>query len=137
MEFHGSSLKVVPICSYDNRELPFPAVRAKVSWPRKPSRDIALVTCTSGEAEFVVKDCFALGVGGRYVNCTVSKKYENCVFVTGVPLHVTEPELYDAFCGATTRRILEIHLLRGTPTASPSVSECTEALMRELSVHAK
>ncbi|KAK3127728.1 hypothetical protein QOZ80_7AG0577610 [Eleusine coracana subsp. coracana] len=134
MEFHGSLLKVVPVHSYDSRGFPFPAVRAKVCWPRKPSRGLALVTCVSGEAEFVVKDCFALGVGGRYVNCEVSKKYENCVFVTGVPLHVTEPELYDAFRGTTTRRILDTRLLRGSPTASPSTFECEEALRREISV---
>ncbi|KAF8774902.1 hypothetical protein HU200_005175 [Digitaria exilis] len=114
--------------------LPFPAVRAKVSWPRKPSRGLALVTCASGEAEFVVKDCFALGVGGRYVNCEVSKRFEDRVFVTGVPFHVTEPELYDAFRSTTTRRILDIHLLRGSPTVGPSVSECEEALMREISI---
>ncbi|GJN33125.1 hypothetical protein PR202_gb21691 [Eleusine coracana subsp. coracana] len=134
VEFHGSLLKVVPVRSYDSRGFPFPAVRAKVCWPRKPSRGLALVTCVSGEAEFVVKDCFALGVGGRYVKCEVSKKYENCVFVTGVPLHVTEPELYDAFRGTTTRRILDTRLLRGSPTASPSTFECEEALRREISV---
>ncbi|CAL5085685.1 unnamed protein product [Urochloa decumbens] len=133
IEFHGSLLKVVPVWSYKNPGLPFPAVKAKVSWPRKPSRGLALVTCASGEAEFVVRDCFALGVAGRYVNCEVSKKFENCVFVAGVPLHVTEPELYDAFRGMTTRRILDIRLLRGSPTAGPSVSECEEALMREIS----
>jgi ATP-dependent RNA helicase DHX8/PRP22 len=43
-------------------------------------------------------------------------------------LHVTEPELYDAFRGTTTRRILDIHLL------GPFVSECAEALMRQISV---
>ncbi|KAG2597581.1 ATP-dependent RNA helicase DEAH12, chloroplastic-like [Panicum virgatum] len=133
IEFHGSLLKVVPVCSYKNPGLSFPAVKAKVSWPRKPSRGHALVTCASGEAEFVVKDCFALGVGGRYLNCEVSKKYENRVFVTGVPFHITEPELYDAFRGATTRTILDIRLLRGPSTAGPSVSECEEALMREIS----
>ena len=133
IEFHGSLLKVVPVCSYKNPGLSFPAVKAKVSWPRKPSRGHALVTCASGEAEFVVKDCFALGVGWRYLNCEVSKKYENCVFVTGVPFHVTEPELYDAFRGTTTRTILGIRLLRGPSTAGPSVSECEEALMREIS----
>ncbi|CAN6199850.1 unnamed protein product [Urochloa humidicola] len=134
IKFHGSLLKVVPVWSYKNPGLPFPAVKAKVSWPRKPSKGLALVTCASGEAEFVIKDCFALGVGGRYVNCEVSKKFENCVFVTGVPFNATEPELYDAFRGMTTRRILDIHLLRGgSPTAGPSVSECEEALMREIS----
>ncbi|KAL6657579.1 hypothetical protein ACP70R_005359 [Stipagrostis hirtigluma subsp. patula] len=134
LEFHGSSLKVVPVRSYENRGLPFPAVRAKVFLPRKKSRGCALVTCASGEAEFVVKDCFALGVGGRYVNCEVSKNSENCVFVRGIPLHVTEPELYDAFHGTTTRRILDIRLLRGPSTAGPSVSACTEALVKEISL---
>lgn len=134
IEFHGSLLKVSPVSIYSHSGLPFPAVRAKVSWPRKASRGVALVTCASGEAEFIVKDCFALGVGGRYVNCEVSNKWANCVFVTGIPLHVTEPELYDAFHSTTTRRILDIHLLRGQPTASSSVSECTEALMRAISL---
>ncbi|XP_066398069.1 ATP-dependent RNA helicase DEAH11, chloroplastic-like isoform X2 [Miscanthus floridulus] len=134
IEFHGSSLKVGPVSAYNHSGLPFPAVRAKVSWPCKPSRGLALVTCASGEAEFIVKDCFALGVGGRYINCEVSKKYANCVFVTGVPLHVTEPELYYAFRSTTTRRILDIHLLRGPPTASSSDSECAEALMRAISL---
>ncbi|WVZ66724.1 hypothetical protein U9M48_015909 [Paspalum notatum var. saurae] len=133
IEFHGSLLKAVPVCSYSSPGLPFPAVRAKVSWPRRPSKGLALVTCASGEAEFVIKDCFALGVGGRYVNCEVSKKIENCVFVKGIPLHVTEAELYDAFCGTTMRRILDVRLIRGPPTG-PSVSECEEALMRAISV---
>jgi ATP-dependent RNA helicase DHX8/PRP22 len=134
MEFHGSLLKVVPVRSYDSRGFPFPAVRAKVCWPRKPSRGLALVTCANGEAEFVVKDCFALGVAGRYINCEVSTKHENCVFVRGVPFNVTEPELFDAFRGTTTRRILDVRLLRGPPTDSPSTSECEEALRREVSL---
>ncbi|XP_052162172.1 ATP-dependent RNA helicase DEAH11, chloroplastic-like [Oryza glaberrima] len=133
MEFHGSPLKVVPVCSSSNRGLPFPAVRAKVSWPLKQSRGLALVTCASGEAEFVVKDCFALGVGGRYINCEVSTRHENCIFVRGIPMHVTEPELYDAFRSMTTRKIVDVHLLRGTPIAAPSASLCAEALNREIS----
>ncbi|KAI4987261.1 hypothetical protein ZWY2020_020061 [Hordeum vulgare] len=43
MEFHGSSLKVVPVCS-DNRGLPFPAVRGRLSWPCNPNRGRALGT---------------------------------------------------------------------------------------------
>uniref|UniRef100_M8CLT9 Putative pre-mRNA-splicing factor ATP-dependent RNA helicase n=1 Tax=Aegilops tauschii TaxID=37682 RepID=M8CLT9_AEGTA len=44
IEFHGSSLKVVPVCSSDNRGLPFPAVRARLSWPCNPSRGRAFGT---------------------------------------------------------------------------------------------
>ncbi|KAF7063805.1 hypothetical protein CFC21_070289 [Triticum aestivum] len=44
IEFHGSSLKVVPVCSSDNRGLPFPAVRARLSWPCNPSRGHAFGT---------------------------------------------------------------------------------------------
>lgn len=71
IEFHGSSLKVVPICSSDNRGLPFPAVRARLSWPRNPSR--------------------ARAHGIRLLG------------------------------------------LRETPIASPSISACEEALIREIS----
>jgi ATP-dependent RNA helicase DHX8/PRP22 len=135
IEFHGSSLKVLPVCSFDNRGLPFPAVRAKLCWPRKQSSGRAIVTCARGEAEFVVNDCFALGIGGRYVNCRVCTKYENCVFVEGVPMHVTEPELYDAIRSTTTRIILNVRLLRvkGSAIASPSVSTCEEELVKEIS----
>lgn len=48
-------------------------------------------------------------------------------------MNVTEPELYDAFRSTTTRRILDVRLLRGMPIASPSASACAEALTREIS----
>uniref|UniRef100_A0A453E741 RNA helicase n=1 Tax=Aegilops tauschii subsp. strangulata TaxID=200361 RepID=A0A453E741_AEGTS len=38
VEFHGSSLRIVPVCSPDNQGLRFPSVRAKLCWPRKESR---------------------------------------------------------------------------------------------------
>ena len=62
-------------------------------------------------------------------------KEENCVFVERIPLHVSERELYDAFRSATTRRILNIRLLRvkEATIASPSVSVCEEVLIREIS----
>ncbi|VAH73550.1 unnamed protein product [Triticum turgidum subsp. durum] len=71
VEFYGSSLKIVPVCSPDNQGLRFPSVRAKLCWPRN----------------------------------------------------------------TTTRRILNIRLLRvkEATIASPSVSVCEEALIREIS----
>ncbi|XP_010926340.1 ATP-dependent RNA helicase DEAH12, chloroplastic [Elaeis guineensis] len=133
VEFHGSLLKALPVRAVDNKLLPFSAVRARVCWPRRPSKGAALITCAGGEAEFIVRDCFALVVGGRYVNCQVSTKYKNCVFVTGLPRDVSETELYDAFLSSTERKILDIHLLRGEPIPNPPGATCREALVREIS----
>ncbi|XP_072992514.1 ATP-dependent RNA helicase DEAH11, chloroplastic-like [Typha latifolia] len=133
-EYHGSILKVLPVCTDDHRVLPFPAVRVKVSWPRRPSRGIALITCDKGEAEFIVRDCSNLEIGGRYIKCEVSTKYENCVFVRGLSKNVSETELCDAFHHATNRRILDIHLLRGLlGITDPSITTCREALVKEIS----
>lgn len=132
VEFHGSLLKALPLRAGDSKMLPFSAVRARVSWPRRPSRGVALVTCARDEAEFVVRDCFALVIGGRYVNCQVSTKYRNCVFVTGIPRDISEPELYDAFLSATKRTILDIHLLRGESILNPLGAACA-GLVREIS----
>ncbi|KAL5198889.1 hypothetical protein ABZP36_002401 [Zizania latifolia] len=131
MEFHGSPLKVAPVFS-NNRGLPFPAVRAKLSWPLKRSRGIAIVVCASGEAEFVVKGALGLGVGGNYINCEISTKDDNCVFVKGIPLHITELELYDVF-RSMGRKILDIRLIRGPPAPFSSATSCAEALNREIS----
>ncbi|VAH73546.1 unnamed protein product [Triticum turgidum subsp. durum] len=57
VEFYGSSLKIVPVCSPDNQGLRFPSVRAKLCWPRKESRGLALVTCATTIASPSVSVC--------------------------------------------------------------------------------
>uniref|UniRef100_A0A453E704 RNA helicase n=1 Tax=Aegilops tauschii subsp. strangulata TaxID=200361 RepID=A0A453E704_AEGTS len=57
VEFHGSSLRIVPVCSPDNQGLRFPSVRAKLCWPRKESRGLALVTCATTIASPSVSVC--------------------------------------------------------------------------------
>nr|CAD1838129.1 unnamed protein product [Ananas comosus var. bracteatus] len=133
VEFHGSALKVLPVSAFDHKALPFPAVRAKVSWLRRPSKGLALITCAHGEAGFISRDCRDLRIGQRIINCEVSTKYENCVFVTGLPQEIAETELYNILSAATKRRILNIHVLRGVAVDKPIITSCRVALMKEIS----
>ncbi|CAL9155770.1 ATP-dependent RNA helicase DEAH11, chloroplastic-like [Musa acuminata AAA Group] len=133
VEFCGFMIRALPIKAVEPKVTPFSAVRVKVSWPRRPCRGIALVTCADGEAEYIVRDCFALTIGGRYINIQVSQKRQNCVFLTGVPRDISEEELRDALLGLTKRRILGIHLARGMAVADPPIATCAEALIKEIS----
>ncbi|KAJ4764773.1 RNA helicase family protein [Rhynchospora pubera] len=133
LEFEGAVLKAVPVhISPDHCNLPFPAVRATASWPRRPRKGIALVTCPIGEAPLIVRDLFLLAIRNRYVNCEVSTKRENCIFVRGIPWDASEKEIREAFHSATSRNILNIHVPRGPAMAQPSEATCAEALVREI-----
>ncbi|KAG6533685.1 hypothetical protein ZIOFF_007560 [Zingiber officinale] len=133
LEFGGSFLKALSIRTADQKIIPFSAVRVKVCWPRKPSRGIALVTCAPGEAEYVIEDCFSLAIGGRYIDLQVSEKYQNCVFVRGIPKDVSEAELYDAFLSLTKRKIFNIRLCRTEVITDLPNSTFEEALIKEIS----
>lgn len=133
LELGGSLLKALPIRTADQKIIPFSAVRVKVCWPRKPSKGIALVTCAPGEAEYVVQDCFSLAIGGRYIDLQVSERYQNCVFVRGIPRDVSESELYDAFLGLTKRKIFNIRFYRAEIIADLPTSTFEEALIKEIS----
>ncbi|KAG0482615.1 hypothetical protein HPP92_010699 [Vanilla planifolia] len=131
-QFGGHFLKVVPSPVGNHRNLPFFAIRAKICWPRRPSKGVALVECSAEDSEIIVKDCFSISIGGRYVNCAASTKYDNCLFVTGIPKDVSEPEIYREFVNATQRKILGVKLFRGDPVDSVPTSTCVEALILEI-----
>lgn len=133
LEFEGTLLKAVPVLiSPDHRSFPFPAVRAKVSWLRRPSKGVALVACSKGEAPIILRDMFLLAIGNRYVNCEISTKFENCIFVTGIPRDASEKEIREAIHSTTSRQILDIRILRAPAGAQPSEADCAEALVREI-----
>jgi ATP-dependent RNA helicase DHX8/PRP22 len=133
LEFEGGHLKAVLISiSPDHRNFPFPAVRAKVSWLRRPSKGAALITCPKGEAPQIIGDLFLLAIGNRYVKCEISTKFENCIFVTGIPRDVSEKEVREAIHSTTNQQILDIHLLRGPAMDQPSEAACAEALLKEI-----
>ncbi|PKU79911.1 ATP-dependent RNA helicase DEAH11, chloroplastic [Dendrobium catenatum] len=132
LEFHGNFLKVVPAMVAERRNLPFPSVRTKVCWPRRPSKGVALVECSAENAEFIVSNCEPIFVGGGYVGCSVSTKYPNCLFVTGIRKDVSESEIYNDFQNVTKGKINGVKLLRGDPINTLPVDSCERALVQEI-----
>ncbi|KAJ3673417.1 hypothetical protein LUZ60_006791 [Juncus effusus] len=134
LTFEGADLIAVPVLvSGSFRREPFGAVRARLSWPRRPIRGIAILRCLRGEAPLIVQDMFTLSIGDRYVDCQVSTKYEDCIFVTGIPRQIPESQILSAFRNSTSRRILDIKLLRAPPAGDlPSESLCKDALVKSV-----
>ncbi|XP_020257467.1 ATP-dependent RNA helicase DEAH12, chloroplastic-like [Asparagus officinalis] len=132
VEFCGSLLKVLPMRVADHKTLPCSAVRAKVCWPRRRSKGVALVQCTEEDAAIIVSECFALAIGGKYVNVEISTKSRGCVFVAGIPKDVSESEIYEEFVSTSTRRILGVKLLKYEAITSVPEATCAEALRREI-----
>lgn len=132
VEFYGSLLKVVPIGAGDHKSLLCSAIRARVCWPRRQSKGVALIQCAEEDAKCIVNDCFALAIGGRYVKCEVSLKCRGCVFVSGIPKEVPESEIYDEFVNMTSRKILGVKLLKHDAINSAPKATCAEALRREI-----
>ncbi|MQL70537.1 hypothetical protein Taro_002839 [Colocasia esculenta] len=134
LEFHGSLLSVHPVKSVSGGDsITFPAVTAKVCWPRRPSKGVALIRCKSEDSHFIVEDCAHLIIGGNFVRCEVSTKSLGCVFMGGLNKHTTEDEILDALRSTTRRKIIDVHLLRGEAVDQPSVAACKEALLKEIS----
>ncbi|KAJ6792981.1 ATP-dependent RNA helicase DEAH12, chloroplastic-like [Iris pallida] len=134
VEFHGSLLKVLPVRSGNQKILPPSAVRAKVFWPRRRSKGVAFVRCAEEDAEFIVQDCFALVLGGRYANCKVSSSSRNWIFVSNIPRDLSEKEIYEGLRSMTSRRIFpDVKVLKEEVTNTISTATCAEALRREIS----
>lgn len=135
VEFRGSLLKVFPAKSSiggDLKALPFPAVRARISWPRRPSKGIAIVKCAEQDVCFIRKDCSSMFIRGRSVRCEISHKNKDSVIIVGLDKDTSEQEVADAMRNVTDRRFIDVFLLRGEAVDRPSVDDCAEALRREI-----
>ncbi|OUZ99589.1 Helicase [Macleaya cordata] len=118
----------------DHRTLPYSGIiKAKVFWPRRHSKGFAIVTCERGGAESVINDCFNLLIGRNYVRCELGKKSEDSVIIYRLDREVSEPEIFDVLKTATTRSILDVHVVRGgDPVTNLTCAACEEALLREI-----
>ncbi|KAJ0984575.1 hypothetical protein J5N97_002931 [Dioscorea zingiberensis] len=132
LELRGSMLKVVPASTDEQFILPFPAVKVRLSWPRRPSKGVALVRCAEENANFIINDCSGLEIGGKFIHCDLSTKHKNCIFVTGIPKDVLDSELSNALRSATKRTIFDVHLLRGESSSDLPNSTYAKALMKEI-----
>ncbi|KAJ6305530.1 hypothetical protein OIU78_020966 [Salix suchowensis] len=135
VEFKGSKLKVVPsqtIIGGNHKMFPFPAVKAKLCWPRKVSKGLAIVKCFVHEVNFMICDFSNLRIGGRYVRCNAGRCADSVV-VSGFSKELSEADVLGALRSATNRRILEFFILRGDAVENPPLDACEKALSREIS----
>lgn len=132
VDVNGSLLVVSPSrnASGGDRSFSFPAVRARVCWPRRVSKGVAFVKCAKEDIETLINDFSALFIQGRYIKCEKSRK-EDCVMVNGIDKELSEPELLDIFKTATYKKIFDIHLVRGE-ALNISCEDCEEALRKEV-----
>ncbi|KMT08595.1 hypothetical protein BVRB_6g138750 [Beta vulgaris subsp. vulgaris] len=116
-----------------DRAFSFPAVRAKLSWPRRISKGFAIVKCEVLDVELMVSQISNLQIGERYVRCEASAKYLNSVVISGIDKEASEPEILRALRSATDRKILDFFLVRGDAVEDPACRACEEALFKEIS----
>ncbi|KAK9285234.1 hypothetical protein L1049_024423 [Liquidambar formosana] len=136
MDFNGSLLKVIPSRTTfggDNKMFSFPAVRAKVYWPRRQSKGFAIVKCDVNDVESMLLDFFNLQIGGKPVRCEISRKNTAGVVIGGLDKELSEAEILDTLRTFTDRRILDFFLVRGDAVENPPCGSCEEALLREIS----
>ncbi|XP_027335106.1 ATP-dependent RNA helicase DEAH12, chloroplastic-like [Abrus precatorius] len=131
-EFCGSPLKIIPAQLGGDKIFSFPAVKAKICWPRRPSKGFAIVKCDIKDVNFILRDFYNLAVGGRYVRCEIGKKSMDSIVVSGLDKELSEAEILDALRTATSRRILDFFLVRGDAVGNPPCSACEEVLLKEI-----
>ncbi|KAI4345277.1 hypothetical protein L6164_012414 [Bauhinia variegata] len=132
--FYGS-LKIVPsqTTSGGDKTLSFPAVKAKIYWPRRPSKGFCIVKCDKQDVDFILRDFCNLVIGGRHARCEASKRYSDSVVIAGLDKELSEGEILDVLRTATKRRILDFFLVRGEAVGNPPCGTCEEALLKEIS----
>ncbi|KAL2332743.1 hypothetical protein Fmac_013956 [Flemingia macrophylla] len=131
-EFCGSSLKIVPSQLEGEKTFSFPAVNAKISWPRRLSKGFAVVKCDMKDVSSILRDFYNLAIGGRYVKCEISNRSMDSILIRGLDKELTETEILDVLRTATNRRILDFFLVRGDAVGNPPCSYCEEALQKEI-----
>ncbi|KAF5458208.1 hypothetical protein F2P56_022257 [Juglans regia] len=134
-ELNSSLVRVVPSRTSfgDYKMFSFPAVKAKVSWPRRPSKGFAIVKCDLLDVQFIVNEFHNLLIGGKNVRCEPSSKSADGVVINGIDKELSEAEVFEILRSATNRRILDFFLVRGVAVENPPSSACEEALLKEIS----
>ncbi|KAF5747340.1 Helicase domain-containing protein [Tripterygium wilfordii] len=136
VEFSGSTLKVLPAPTSsggNHRMAAFPAIKAKIYWPRKRSKGFGVLKCHLNDIGYMLDDFANVVMGGNYVRCEVSKRNDDCVVIYGIDKELSEADILGVLRTATHRRILGFFLVRGDAVENPLHSTCEEALMREIS----
>ncbi|KAF8018496.1 hypothetical protein BT93_H3391 [Corymbia citriodora subsp. variegata] len=135
VEFGDAMLKLHPSRSFlgsDNKFYSFPAVKAKVYWPRRESKGYGIVKCDVRDVPILVFQFSNLVIGGHYIRCDAGKNCKGSVVIKGLGKELSEAEILDELRRATNRRILDFFLVRGNFVENPPINTCEEALLREI-----
>ncbi|XVE86829.1 hypothetical protein DITRI_Ditri18aG0066300 [Diplodiscus trichospermus] len=133
VDFAGSALKVSPSRRSFGGDHKFPAVKAKVYWPRRQSKGFGVIKCDLPDVGSIIDDLSNLVIGGKCVRCEASRKSADAVVIYGINKELSEAEIWDALQGATERKIHDFFLVRGDAVENPTCGACEEALQREIS----
>lgn len=135
VEFHGLSLKIVhsQAASGGDRAFSFPAVKAKLCWPRRLSKGFGILRCEIKDVTSILIDFRGLVIGGRAVRCEVGRRSLDSIVIGGLHKELSEPEILDVLRTATSRRIVDFFLVRGDAVENPPCNVCEEALLKEIS----
>ncbi|KAL5992575.1 hypothetical protein ACLOJK_013494 [Asimina triloba] len=140
MELNGAELddcflEVVPSMATfhtDEKSLPFPAVRARVSCPRRHSKGVALIRCSIWDIDFILTNCYTMVIGGNLVQDIHSKNHEFFLVMTGLSKETSEEEIADALRNAVRMKIMDVFLIRRDAVEHPSPVACADSLLREI-----
>ncbi|GMJ08687.1 hypothetical protein like AT4G01020 [Hibiscus trionum] len=136
VNFAGSALKVLPSQTSfggDHKMFSFPAVKAKVHWPRRVSKGFGIVKCDLVDVGGILDDFSCLVIAGKYVRCEISRKCDDSIMIHGIDKELSEAEIWDILCLATDRKIHDFFLVRGDAVENPTCGACEEAILREIS----
>ncbi|CAM8936323.1 unnamed protein product [Rhodiola kirilowii] len=136
VEYAGALLKVDPshkAFGGDNKMFSFPSVRARIQWPRRESKGVAIVKYDVQDAMSIIDGFYNLVIGGKPVRYYPSRKYVNSILINGIDSELSEAEVLDAIRAVNSTKILDFFLMRRDAVESPSCESCEEAILREIS----
>ncbi|KAL2528006.1 helicase domain-containing protein/IBR domain-containing protein/zinc finger protein-related [Forsythia ovata] len=134
-EYGGGLLKVVPsrsIYGGDHKSASLPSLKAKIYWPRRCSKGVAIVKCDPRDVAFMVSEFSDLVIGGNIVRSVPSVKSADSVVIIGLDRELSEADIFEVLHAATNRQILDFFLVRGDAVDNPPIVACQEAILREI-----
>lgn len=132
--FSGGLLKVVPSKnSFDSGMMSLNPIKARISWPRRCSKGLAIVKCNPNDVAFMVNDLSNLVIGGRFIRCEAGVKTTDSIVVTGLDRELSQEDIYPVLRASTNRQITDFFLVRGNAVDNPPLVECEKAILREIS----
>ncbi|KAI4325978.1 hypothetical protein MLD38_031337 [Melastoma candidum] len=135
VEFSGGILTILPsrlTLGSDNRMFSFPAVRAKVSWPRRISKGYGILKCDRRDLCGMLNDLSNLIIGGKFIRCEVSNRCCENLLISGLGKELSDDEVLYFLRSATNRPIRDFFLVRGDAVESVPYKDCQEALLKEI-----